>query len=162
MKITMRAVAASCWVMFCSVATLTMPPSVALAQQQTYDTRVIAVPNSPIALTSCKVTDWSGTIGDFFSNLLNRTGREMLSAQVQFKAYDTDRTPIGSADIAYTIASPLAARDSNLYNAVTYINLAEPKSAVSYLTCRVLSATFTGRKTWFYGQRWREKLSPLP
>ncbi len=135
--------------------------SAALAQQ-TFPTQIIRVPNSPITLTGCKVTDWGGTVGDFFSNLLNRTGRNLLSAQVQFKAYDTDRALIGSTNINYTIDPPLTASDSNLYSGVFYISLAEPKSAVSYLTCRVLSATFTGRKTWSYGQRWREKLSPLP
>ncbi len=133
--------------------------SAALAQQA-FPTQIIRVPNSPIALTSCKVT-LSGA-EQFFSNIVNRTNHQLLNAQIQYKAYDVERTPIGSTNIPYNVDPPLAGGDSNLYTSNWWINLAEPQSAVSYFTCRVLSATFTGRKTWIYGQRWREKLSPLP
>ena len=146
-------------ILVATALSITVSAGAALAQQ-TFPTQIIRVPNSPIALTSCKVTIDGGE--QFFSNVLNRTNHQLLTAQIQYKAYDTDGAPIGSTNIPYNVDPPLAAGDSNLYPSSNYIRLAEPVSAISHFTCRALSATFTGRKTWNYGQRWREKLSPLP
>ena len=147
--------------MMLAATTLSVAVSASAARaQQTFPTKIIRVPNSPLALTNCKVTIDGGE--QFFSNVLNRTSHQLLSAQIQYKAYDTDSTPIGSTNILYNVDPPLAAGDSNLYPSNNYIRLAEPVSAISHFTCRVLSATFTGRKAGIYGQRWREKLSPLP
>ena len=123
-----------------------------------YPVRVVSVQSSPVAITNCKVRSFFTP----YANVVNRTSHQLLSVTVQYKAYDADNTPIGSADIMWSPDPPLVAGDSNLYGGNWQsMSLSEPQSAVEHFTCRVMAATFTGKRTWQYGHTWGEHLSPV-
>lgn len=125
-------------------------------------TSVVATPNAPLAITSCKVGRNVGPYGDPLNAVVtNRTSHAVLSVGVQIRYYDQDGTLVGQGAPTRTLEAPLAGGDDAALQFSSGADLSEPAAAIVRATCRLQSATFTGNKKWTYGRTWTEKLLPL-
>jgi hypothetical protein len=125
-------------------------------------TSVVATPNAPLAITSCKVGRNIGPYGDPLNAVVvNRTTHAALSVGVQVRYYDQDGTLVGQGAPTRTLDAPLAGGDDVVLQFSSGADLSEPRTAIVRATCRLQSVVFTGRKKWAYGAAWTEKLVPL-
>ncbi len=150
----------SCW-MILSILGLMLGPVAVRADNADVPTSIVAVPNSPITLTSCRAHpagfgSWDGTF-----NVLNRTKHAMLSFRVRYRAFDSENVAIGQGTSDVAPSESLASGDTGTYSSETFFGVSEPRSSGLHLNCRVEAATFTGKRSWTFGHRWPEKLLPL-
>jgi hypothetical protein len=120
-------------------------------------TQRINPPRTPATIERCQIdaTDFPSA----WVNVENRTKHQMLTFDVQYSFYDADRAMFGQTTIQYTPATPLASGDVQQFSGTLYSSAhSEPYNATSYVKCRVMAATFTGQRSWRYGQQWREPL----
>ena len=129
----------------------------ALADPQ--PSRVIEVPNSPVAVSRCSYDPADFGMGR--ANIMNRSEHSLLLVKVRFQFFDAEGV-IGQAMFQ---ASPgdnmLASGDSSLFTDQLNKPFSDPSAVLRYTTCRIDSATFTRGRTWRYGQHYSEKLLPV-
>lgn len=97
-------------------------------------------------------------------NLYNRSSHSLIDGSVEYRFFDRDNTQIGRTAYTYTPSETLSPQDTGTFNNnYIYVNLSEPVSAVSRVTCKLTGAHFTGRLTWKSGSAWQGgPLSPVP
>jgi len=128
-------------------------------------TSIIKTATAPVTLTACHAADYD-TVLPYMAfpvhvNVVNRTRYDMISVTIAYRAFDTSNEQIGQATDVLSPAELLRPADTGTYGASVGMGLSEPSNTVGRLTCRVVAATFTGRKTWSYDHRWPEKLLPM-
>lgn len=140
-----------------AVLAASVTPQVVLADQ--VSTQIINPSHSPAAIQRCQV-DTTGNYGSpaAWINVQNRTHHELITVDVQYSFYDSDKAMFAQATMQYTPGSPVASGDIQQFSGGFWPQHSEPFNVTSYVTCRVNAATFTGQKSWHYGERWREGL----
>lgn len=126
-------------------------------------TSTISHPSGPITITRCLVNYPFNSFESSF-NIYNRTTHSVIDASIEYRFYDRDNTQIGRTAYTYTAGETLAPQDTATFNnRYIGVDLAEPISAVSRITCRLTGAHFTGRLAWKLGSSWQGgPLSPNP
>jgi hypothetical protein len=146
------------------LAVLVASPSAVLAQAIPLDgdvpTRVVGVPNAPVALSACKLhlTLGPGVQGNVV--VTNRTTHALSAARIVLVEYDVENTRMDQQNLPLALADPVVPGDSASGNVVA--GFRGDSRLLSRVTCRVQSAEFSANKKWTYGQTWHEKLVPLP
>jgi hypothetical protein len=122
-------------------------------------TRIVATPNAPVVLTSCRSNIYDSARFEGINNAMNRSDVFLVTYAVRWNVYDHSGTSIYQYDANFRFDSNLAPGDqTNKTNPIYTNNL----SSVGSVTCRLQSATFEGGKSWTYGRAWTGKLSPIP
>lgn len=126
---------------------------------------VIRTVGAPVTMTACRSGDY-GLVGIYWGfpihvNLVNRTRYSMISATIAYRAFDVSNEQIGQSTNVISPVELLPSDDTGTYATGAIMGLSEPTNAVAHVTCRVVGATFTGRKTWSTARRWSEKLRPM-
>lgn len=132
-------------------------PLVARADQ--VSTQIVTPSQTPVLIKRCQV-DTTGNYGSpsAWVNIQNRTRHQLITADVEYSFYDTDKALFAQATIRYTPGTPVASGDIQQFSGGFYPQHSEPFNVTAYVTCRVDAATFTGEKSWHYGERWHEPL----
>lgn len=132
-------------------------PGFARADQ--VSTQIINPSHSPAVIQRCQV-DTTGNYGSpaAWVNIQNRTHHELITVDIQYSFYDSDKALFSQATMQYSPGAPIASGDIQQFSGGFYPQHSEPFNVTAYVTCRVNAATFTGQKSWHYGQRWREAL----
>lgn len=128
----------------------------AMCRADQVSTQRVNPPRTPATIERCQVD--AGDYPSAWVNIENRTNHQMLSVDVQYSFYDADRALFAQATIQYTPATPLASADVQQFSGTLYPAHSEPFNATSFVKCRVMAATFTGQRSWRYGQPWHEPL----
>jgi|GEM_PF-4332135 len=119
-------------------------------------TQRINPPRTPATIERCQVD--AADYPSAWVNVENRTKHQLLTVDVQYSFYDADRALFAQATIQYTPATPLASADVQQFSGTLYPAHSEPFNATNFVKCRVMAATFTGQRSWRYGQQWNEPL----
>jgi len=143
------------------LAALAAPIAVAAQVSGPFPTAIVAVPNAPVALTTCHLEHASpiSVRVDGSVVIANRTTHTLASAQVRFVFFDTENTRMDQEDIGLPLTAPVAPGDVS--TARVDIMFQGTATLLSRVSCRIESANFSAGKHWTYGQRWPEKLIPI-
>jgi hypothetical protein len=139
-------------------------PIAASADDKRLNTRVLNAPNAPLFLQRCRATQsaYNGTVFSFYSVVVNRSHHDALTYTTEYKAYDREGTLLGQTRFAKTFDNPLTASDPQMITSQTAFPLSEEPTAVAYVSCKIMNASFTGRREWSAGQHWPESLQAIP
>lgn len=142
-----------------TIFAVSAPPVARADDRRILATSVIPVANAPLQITRCRYFSKPFAPWALMTNISNRTSHSVTSFSVQIRLYDTDGVEIGQTTVSQDLNDLLTPGDTATYN-IGYANIdsSEPQQAYARVTCRLQSATFTGRKSWTYGQRWHEPL----
>ncbi|TAM90892.1 hypothetical protein EPN42_05175 [bacterium] len=130
----------------------------ALAEQ--YATRIVNQPNAPLDLQRCLAYD-SPYDAATSLNVLNRSRHELIRFDIAFQFFDVDGTLIGEGRASFSPDDLVAPGDLRLFTGAFSVAKSEPLRATGLVTCKIVSAVFTGKQVWRYGQRWKEPLLPI-
>lgn len=119
---------------------------------------VVKTANAPVTMTACHI---GPNYYNAHVNLVNRTRYDAITMTVAFRFFDDSNAQIGQATNMLSPNELLHPDDTGTYETDPSPSLSEPGNAIARVSCRVISATFTGRKTWSYPRRWPEKLRPM-
>ena len=143
-------------------------PIIAFAQSSLDDrapmaTSIVAVPNAPITLTTCKLQKYGMYRDTWVGNVViaNRTKHLGASARVMLVAYDGENTRMDQHSLEITYAEPVASGESMSSPLRVEFQVQGREALIARVSCRVQSATFSGNRIWSVGQKWPEKLLPL-
>lgn len=136
------------------VLTMSLSPQTVRADQ--VSTQLINPSHAPAMLQRCQVDVNDGSTA--WVNVQNRTRHQLISVEVQYSFYDSEHSLFGQATIQYAPSTPLASGDVQQFSGYFWPQHSEPFNVTSYVTCRLNAATFTGQRSWHYGQSWHEQL----
>ena len=139
-------------------------PIVAQAQSETgTSVGIVSVPNSPVALTACKIQNTQNHPDAFNGNivLVNRTKHAMADARIVLVAYDGENVRMDQQARRLVLGEALASGDTTSARVYFAFNVPGRQSLLSRVTCKIQGATFSGNRVWSVGQNWPEKLLPL-
>jgi len=113
-------------------------------------------------MTACHVNSSSYTsLFETHVNLVNRTRYNVITVKLAYRVFDVSNAQIGQASEVLSPGQLLQPDDTGTYEVSILPSLSEPANAVARVSCRVVGATLTGRKTWNYPETWPEKLRPI-
>lgn len=98
----------------------------------------------------------------FLMGISNQTSHQLLSFDVQYTAFDAENAKISQAVQSIILDAPLSRGEKQVLQSPdetgtgTNFNFSEPPSAVSYVSVKILKASFTGNRLWVAGQPWPE------
>ena len=139
-------------------------PIVALAQSETGTAvGIVPVPNSPVALTACKIQNTQNHREEFNGNIvfMNRTKHAMADARIVLVAYDSENVRMDQQTMRAVLGEALASGETTSSRVYVHFNVAGRESLIARVACRVQGAVFAGNHVWSIGQTWPEKLLPL-
>ena len=139
-----------------AVAVLLGAAQVAKADQ--VSTEIINPSHSPGIIQRCQV-DASEYSPQAWVNIQNKTHHQLITADVRYSFYDADKALFGQITMTYRPDGTIASGDIQQFSGYLFgMQHSEPLNVTSYVTCRFNAATFTGQKSWHYGQPWPESL----
>lgn len=150
-----------------------LPAFAESAPGKIFPTHIVAVPGSPVVITKCTVralVDQMVGTGDpaVTNDVYNRSSMHLVSYDILFTMYDHDGNVMGNPSFSFPPKNSIPPHDydegesSKLAGAFSGIQLTEPISALSRVSCKIVGAKFEGNKIWTYGHAWRSKLGVIP
>ena len=119
---------------------------------------VVGSGGRPVILSRCRTgADYT----DHHFNVTNLSKRTLLTFSVEVRYFDDTGFLIGNRKYDFQPTEAVRSGDATLVSTGRWFMggiLSEPENALSRITCRITSASFSGSKKWDSNQVWHESL----